>query len=491
MAVDHRIAAAAAALVCALALDSGGYFPRSWVWSSVIVFWAAALTLGMAPRIRIDRAGAAFVAAAALFAAWTLLSAVWSAEPAQSVLDARRDLVYVAVALAVVAGPRLLGVSIGAAVLAAVDVAALVGVARYVISGPVDRAEGTLLSWPLGYANGFAGLCVIALPIALGITVHGDRGLVRAAGAASVPLFVVVVLLASSRGGAVAAAAAVVALLALEPRRRTVAAAIARVAASAIAVYAVCAWADVGAHPTDSPRRGAVAAVLAAASVVAGLLGARPAGRLGARRELSRSVAVAGVLCALAVGAVASALPERSAAHVVDAERAAYWRVGRSVVAAHPWLGGGGGTFGRFWLDEQPAAPQGALDAHNLYLETLAELGPVGLVLLLGFLALPLSRARAAARAAPLGAAAAAGYCGFLVHALLDWDWELPAVTVAAVAVGASLLVVTRRAPDALSDRLRFTVAVAAVALAVLALLGLTSGAVPGGGGDGRGGGER
>jgi hypothetical protein len=480
MAADRRAAAGAAALVCVLALDSGGYFPRSWVWSSVICFWAAALALGTAAHIRVTRAGAAFVASIALLAGWTLLSAVWSVEPAQSVLDARRDLVYVAVALAVVAAaPRLFAVSLGPAVLGAVDVVALVGIARYVVSGPVDPAQATLLSWPVGYANAFAALCVIAFPVALALAAHDGRRLVRAAGAASVPVFVAVVVLASSRGGVVAAVAALLALVALDRRRLPLVRAIARVAAPAVAVYAVCAWADLGAHATDPGRRSAVAAVLAVAALAAGLLAARPPRGADLGPELPGRLAVAGVLCALAVAAAVTALPERSATHLVASERAGYWAVGRSVVSAHPWLGGGAGTFGRFWFDARPAAPAGALDAHNLYLETLAELGPLGLLLLLVFLGIPLARARVAARATPLGAAAAAAYIGFLVHALVDWDWEMPAVTVSALAIGASLLVLTRRETGPLGGGVRYAAAALAVVLAVLALLGLASGAVP------------
>jgi O-antigen ligase/polysaccharide polymerase Wzy-like membrane protein len=480
MAADRRVAAGAAVLVCALALDSGGYFPRSWVWCSVVCFWAAALALGTAPAIRVGRAGAAFAGSMALLTGWTLLSAVWSVEPAQSVLDARRDLVYVAVALGVVAAaPRRFAAALGPAVLAAVDVVAVVGIARYAVSGPVDRAEAPFLSWPVGYANAFAALCVIAFPVALALAAHDPRGFVRGAGAASVPIFVAVVVLASSRGGVVAAFVALLALVMLDRRRRSLAGAIGRVAAPVVAVCAVCAWADLGAHAADPGRRSAVAAVLAVAAAAAGLLAARPVREPEPGRELPRGLAVAGVLCLLSAAAVVTALPERSATHLVAAQRAAYWAVGRSIVSAHPLLGGGAGTFGRFWLDARPTAPAGALDAHNLYLETLAELGPLGVLLLLAFLGIPLACARVAARTTPLGAAAAAAYIGFLVHALVDWDWEMPAVTVSALAVGASLLVPARPETRPLGGGLRLAAAALAVMLAVLALLGLASGAVP------------
>ncbi len=70
------------------------------------------------------------------------------------------------------------------------------------------------------------------------------------------------------------------------------------------------------------------------------------------------------------------------------------------------------------------------MDAHNLYLETLAELGPFGLVLLAAMLALPLVAALRV-REHPFASAATGAYAAFLFHAALDWDWEMPAVTLA------------------------------------------------------------
>ena len=172
---------------------------------------------------------------------------------------------------------------------------------------------------------------------------------------------------------------------------------------------------------------------------------------------------------------------DRLLRQLVGAERAGYWRVAWHVVGAHPWLGSGGGTFGRAWSVQGPQALAGALDAHGLYVETLAELGPVGLALLLVGLALPIVSARAAARASRLGAAAAAGYVAFLVHAFVDWDWELPAVTVPALALGAAVVILARRAPTTrpVGSQLRLVCAVAVVLVAIASLLGLRSTAEP------------
>jgi O-antigen ligase len=124
--------------------------------------------------------------------------------------------------------------------------------------------------------------------------------------------------------------------------------------------------------------------------------------------------------------------------------RSDYWSVAWDDFVDHPLLGSGAGSYQREWLEHRPADLP-VRDAHSLYLEALAELGPVGLLLLLGALTAPLAAA-IRERHRPLVPAALAAYCCFLIHAGIDWDWELPAVTIAGIAAGASLLVASRRA---------------------------------------------
>src|SRR5204863_270938 len=50
-------------------------------------------------------------------------------------------------------------------------------------------------------------------------------------------------------------------------------------------------------------------------------------------------------------------------------------------------------------------------------------------------------------RLTPLTAAAAGAYVAFVIHAGLDWDWEVPAVTLAGLACGSALLVAARERP--------------------------------------------
>ena len=127
-------------------------------------------------------------------------------------------------------------------------------------------------------------------------------------------------------------------------------------------------------------------------------------------------------------------------------DRPAYWRVAVDDAAEHPLLGTGAGTFDDYWLLHRPI-PAYVRDAHSLYLETAAELGAVGLVLLLCTLVAPLLAVRNATNRG-FAATALAGYVTFLVHAGLDWDWEMPVTTIAGLACGVALLADARRPRD-------------------------------------------
>src|SRR5207248_7936195 len=96
----------------------------------------------------------------------------------------------------------------------------------------------------------------------------------------------------------------------------------------------------------------------------------------------------------------------------------------------------------RYWLRWRPVSAP-TVDAHELYLETLAELGPVGLAVLLVVLLAPFVLLRRA-RGEPLAAACAGAYAAFLLHAALDWDWELTAVGLVGLLCGVALLLAGR-----------------------------------------------
>jgi hypothetical protein len=149
------------------------------------------------------------------------------------------------------------------------------------------------------------------------------------------------------------------------------------------------------------------------------------------------------------------------------------WRVAWAQFEAHPWLGSGAGSYELAWLDRRPNVAK-VRDAHSLYLETLAELGPAGLALLLAALAVPAAAAFRARRSG-LVPLAFGGYVAFLLHAGVDWDWELTGVTFAALSCGAAALIAARDRtdPPALGWRMRAAGIAAALALAGVALFGL------------------
>ena len=108
--------------------------------------------------------------------------------------------------------------------------------------------------------------------------------------------------------------------------------------------------------------------------------------------------------------------------------------------ADEPLRGIGSGGFLVYWLRESDRVdPSG--DAHSLYIETAAELGVVGLLFLAMFLG---GIAAGVVRLAP----AATRRCGrsgcrppaWAVHAGLDWDWEMPAVSLLALLLAAAAL---------------------------------------------------
>ena len=95
--------------------------------------------------------------------------------------------------------------------------------------------------------------------------------------------------------------------------------------------------------------------------------------------------------------------------------RVATWHAAWQDFKAHPLGGGGAGTFDVYWFQHRQV-PLTVHDVHNLYLETLSELGPLGLLLVLGTLATPLV-VLVRAGAAPLGAVAGGALGAYLLHA--------------------------------------------------------------------------
>jgi O-antigen ligase len=468
-----KAALVALVLVPALGAVQGGYNPDAWVWSGALAAWAAALAIILARDPGAVRNAWPWLAGVAALLAWTALSTVWSARPSQSLLDARRTIVYAAVVLALV----LLVRRSGTRVLVLATHAALTGLLLYALLHYLlahrrsDPFEAFLLSSPVGYANGVGILAALGIVLGVGIAASGERRAVRAAAAATVPLLVLALELTSSTGSWLALAAGLAVAALLDPSPLRLLATIAPTAPPA----ALAAWLGSYSNYTEAvpePRLTGWALVLAAAgcaAVAAAVVGLAPRPREAARAH--RVVTIA-VLCLAVAGGLAIARAGSTQ------PRESYWSVAWHEYRGHPALGSGAGTFGYYWARSgKPVELGGALDAHSLYIETLAELGPLGLVLLAAFLAAPFRALRA--RTGPLVAVAFGAYAAFLVHAALDWDWEQPVVVVAALSCAAAAIAADIRDERPLGRSSRAVLLVIALVLAGCAIAGSRSSTVP------------
>jgi hypothetical protein len=493
------IGAAAALAVMALGFSSGGYFASDWglLLLAGTLACLAALLISEPPRL--GTLDVALVGALVSLAAWQVLSVAWSSGADAPVLDGQRTLVYAVAAAAVL---LLLSRDSVAALLAGVAggvvVVSLYALLTRVFPGTFgDSAEtvaGLRLDEPFGYANALGILAVLAILLLAHLALESPRAEASVTASAALVPLATVLWLTLSRGAMLALAAGAVVLVVLAHDRGHALAGVLVLAVLPSLAVLLAASADLtepAGSLADAKARGQTLAWQLALLVV----GAAATGALArwlARRLAPFAVAVTGVLLAAVVAVVLINGPIRLAERAAESFRAPppvtqqdlnrrlltlsgswradYWRVAWHMFEREPLLGEGGGSFERWWLQERPVASY-ARDAHSLYLETLAELGPIGLALLAGALAVPLAALRRS-RAVPIAGGAAAAYVAFLVHAGLDWDWELPLVTLPALACGAALVVLARpQAGVAFGNRARALGVAAAASLLLLALV--------------------
>jgi O-antigen ligase len=112
--------------------------------------------------------------------------------------------------------------------------------------------------------------------------------------------------------------------------------------------------------------------------------------------------------------------------------RSDLYRVALDAFKAHPLAGDGAGSFAVRWM-RMRRFPEEVRNAHSLYLETLADLGLVGGLLLLAFIATIVAGVVAMYQR-PRGlnrtqlAAVSAAMAVWLVHSGVDWDYQVPAL---------------------------------------------------------------
>jgi hypothetical protein len=509
-------ALAAFAPVVGLAGAQGGYFPSAWGWATFPLLWLGALALALRERVRLSRSERTFLGLLIALTLWTLLSATWSVAPSASILESQRGLLYVAgVAAALLVSrsrnvPRLLG-----GLLAAICAIAFFSLATRLLPDRVGVFEASSvyrLAQPIGYWNGLAIFAGMGALLAVAFAGRSRSILVRAGCAAALVLLLPTFYFTFGRGAWIALAAGALAAVAVDPRRlQLLASLLVLTPLPAVAVVAASrepgltrAGAAFGRAVHDGHRLALVLLLLAGANAAAAAVFAFAERRLEptavARRAFTVAIAfvvVAGLAAVFVRYGGPTTLAQKGyrafkapPPHVQGNlnkrllsfsgnGRADLWRLAWDDARENPVLGAGSGTYERYFLAHQPPEIGRVRDAHGLYIETLAELGPFGLILLLGALAVPLT-ALWAARTHPLVPGAAGAYAAYLVHTGVDWDWELPAVTLAGLLCGVAILVAARRSlrspPLSGSGRwIGVAVIVVAAGLAAVGLVGNTA----------------
>jgi hypothetical protein len=504
--------------VLGLAAAQGGYFPTSWGWASVPLLWAVAIALIVREHVRLSTSERFLIAALAALAGWIALSSAWSVAPAQTVLELERVLVYVAAVSAVLllSRGRSAGRVLGGLLAAILLISTFSLLTRLVPDriGVYDPAAVYRLSQPIGYWNGLGIFAVMGALIAFGFAARAHTVWARATSAGALVVLLPTLYFTFGRAAWIALAAGLVIAVAVDPGRLQLIAAL-LVLAPLPAVAVLLASRESGlthagtplARAAEDGHRVALAIVLlGAANVVLAVAFAWFARRIEVPPTL-RVVFAAAVGLVVAV-AIASAFvryggpatlakkgyetfkapPPHSTGNLNNRllsfsgnGRADLWRLGWDEAKGDPVLGAGAGTYERYFLRHQPPRGSRVRDAHSLYLETLAELGPIGLAILVAVLVTPLA-ILSRARRHPLVPAAAGAYVAYLVHTGVDWDWELPAVTLAGLLCGSAILLFARRsrAPEPLSPPTRFAGAAAAVITAGFAAVALIGNAALG-----------
>jgi hypothetical protein len=511
---------AVAACVFAIGLDSGGYSLATRSSVAILAWWALGLAVALAlwPAERPTRAALLTGGLLAGLALVTGLSIIWaeSAEKAFNELD--RVLLYLGVfGLAVVAVTRgnLRRITEGLAL--GIVAIGLLSLASRLFPNLVDEqvfqflpGVTSRLSYPLDYWNGLAIFVALGFPLLGGVAIATRQLIVRALAVASIPALAAVIYLTSSRGGAATAIVGTVLLVTLSSRRLVAlgAGACAGIG-SGLVILILHARPELVDGPIDSAAatsQGKSAAVLIALFCIAAgtafAIGHLFAPARGPRISGRVKAGLAALAVVLVVGGVVAVDPgERfdnfkrppgsgkgfrqqgfTARHLLSGSGSGRWQFWQSAIdefQTRPLVGRGAGSYESWWAQHARIPGYFIRDAHSLYVETMAELGLIGLFFVLALLASAAGAAVVRLRGSPgterpLIAALTATLGAFAFAAAIDWVWELTVVSLVAVAclgllVGPASASLPRKLGRTTSRRARgVRIAVAALALAVV-----------------------
>jgi hypothetical protein len=472
-----------------LAFRSGGYYTEPRLIAAIVA-WLLVLALALTGPAPLPRttAGRAALGGLALLCAWSAVSVSWAPLRGPAIESVQRLVLYagaLVVAVGALRSPAALR-AVEPALAAGATIVIGYGLAGRLLPGilQLDRSvsAGGRLEQPLTYWNAEGALAAVGLVLCARLA--GDRSRPRpmriAAAAAAVPLGAGVYL-SYSRGAIAAAVLGLSILVAAAPSRAQLRAAAVALAGGIAAAACSAAFRGVAAlegSASQRSREGAVVLVLLALIAAAAAFATARERRPGvhdaaldppdtAHRSRRLTAITAALAAAVAIGLVVGGLAERPSQAdlaagagagrltTVTSNRYEYWRVGVEALAREPRTGVGAAGFRVEWLRERPIA-EAVRDAHSLEVEIAAELGLPGLA---AFALLVGGVAAATLRALRLHGALAAGPCAGLVvwfaHASIDWDWQLPAVSLPAIVLAGALVALAERPAHPISERAR------------------------------------
>lgn len=457
--------AVVAAFYIALALADGGYSREFIGGATVAVWWAVviAMALGGWPRSRVPAVALGAGVCLASLAIWTAISIGWASDHGGTFVEIVRALGYLGLfVLVVISSPRGSARTwLGGVALGIVIVAGLALLSRFEPSFVGNRELGTFLpaaasrlSYPIGYWNGLAAAMAIGIVLLVWLGGHARAAAVRAAAVAVVPLPMLVIYLASSRGGVAAGVVGLAVLLGVGPSRaRMLAGLFLGGAGGALLILLASRQHELvdavgnSAAAAQGDQMLAVSIALVFAVGILRLLLDPWLGRIEVPRTTARAVGMAAVVAVIAGILVAGpskrweefkqvgSLETQTtyvAAHLTSGRgsgRYQFWSSALDAFEDHPLNGIGAGGYEAYWAQNGSLALS-VRDAHSLFLEAMAELGLVGLMLILGFLGFAVvsgvRRGPTRSRGGALGVGLAILAAG-IVSAAIDWTWELPA----------------------------------------------------------------
>ena len=487
----------------------GAYFSQSWGWVALAFLMPLALALILGWAAMPGPLRLVFAALVSAVGLWITASALWSLSVPASVRESERVLVYVALAGAVAFVLRRRDAdAVASGIFAGVAAIAAYALTTRLVPDWLDTYDADFpyyrLSHPIGYWNALGLFTVVGLLLGVGFVAHARRVPYAAASGATLPVLATTLYFTFSRGAWIALALGAATLVLIDPRRVrllwcALVVAPPSVLSVAIASQQAALTQEGGTRAAAIDQGHRVAAFLGAlvvASSVLVVIARLVAGRIhvGAPGRRAVDLALAGTAVAGAVGVIAwnggpldSARElrnrfERDPVATSDLNdrlfqisgngRQQSLRVAWDAAVERPVVGQGAGSFEYLWYAERPTELV-IRDAHSLYAETFAELGLVGLGLMIAALFIPLVAATRARRVRVVPAATAA-YITWAAASALDWHWEMVGLTVVALlAGGVALLAQDRRPMRRLPGTLRWSVFVPAVLLTLFAVVSL------------------